>query len=261
MGQYCDSKALEAAWFDWLLASATPDLEPFRGRGLLYTKVLGTVKIDGPGNTVKTFPDPVYQTRSHCLLLSCGTSPEMSKDRQPIYFNSYAGRLSKPVEFHGNRPVAMALPDPASPLVRPASSQLIERVAANGYRQERPQQASWDYMLVEIWKICQGIASKFNLPNDDAKADLANDALVQVTSKIKSRRLVYTPGRAPVFNLLTTTIHRIVFSILNREAKMRQNAAQNASLLKGFAANSHRRPIGRRIVTVRRYGSLVACPG
>jgi hypothetical protein len=35
--------------------------------------------------------------------------------------------------------------------------------------------------------------------------------------------LKYTPGRAPVFNLLTTTIHRCIFSILSKDTRQKKN--------------------------------------
>jgi hypothetical protein len=54
------------------------------------------------------------------------------------------------------------------------------------------------------------------LPSEEEHLDFSNEALLQVTNKLKMRKLVYTPGRAPVFNLLTTTIHRCMFSIMNR---------------------------------------------
>jgi hypothetical protein len=247
MGLYCDTRVLELNWFNWLLSSATaPELDAFRDRGLLLTKVLGKVKIEAPSG-VKFFPDPLHPIRSHCIASAT-----------PVYFNSYNGHAAKPVKFNSSRPRPCAMPVPGLRLV-PVKAE-VERLLAAGYVIEKPVIETWHSILLDVERICRGIASKLNLPSDDAKADLASDALLQVITKIRTKKLIYTPGRAPVFNLLTTTIHRIMYSILNRDNKARQNAANTAILLRVLAASSHRRPHGKRIGTVRRYGSLVACP-
>jgi len=246
MGLYCDTKVLEANWFNWLLSTPTaPALDGCRASGALLTKVLGRVRVETPSG-IKSFPDPLHSVRSHCIALAA-----------PVYFNSYNGQLATPVRFTGSRPRPCALP--SAGLVPVAAE--IKRLLAAGYVLEKPITETWHNILLDVERICKGIASKLNLPSDDAKIDLASDALLQVITKIRTKKLVYTPGRAPVFNLLTTTIHRIMYSILNRDNKARQNMANTAILLRSLAANSHRRPRGKRIVTVRRYGSLVACPG
>jgi len=61
---------------------------------------------------------------------------------------------------------------------------------------------------------------KFRL-GEDEQLDLASDALLQVTNKLVSGKLVYMPGRAPVFNLLTTTTYRIMYSIMNKKNSQR----------------------------------------
>ena len=73
-----------------------------------------------------------------------------------------------------------------------------------------------------------GWAAPIAKDNDDEYSDLSNDALLQVINKLVNNRLVYTPGRAPVFNLLTTTIHRCMFSLLNK--KNSQKAGLNKLL-------------------------------
>ena len=55
----------------------------------------------------------------------------------------------------------------------------------------------------------------------EEQLELSNEALLQVTNKLVSYKLVYTPGLAPVFNLLTTTIHRCMYSIMNRRKTQR----------------------------------------
>ena len=44
-----------------------------------------------------------------------------------------------------------------------------------------------------------------------------------MASKLKRGRLKYMPGRAPVFNLLTTTIHRCIYSALSKDKRQHRN--------------------------------------
>jgi hypothetical protein len=98
-----------------------------------------------------------------------------------------------------------------------------EEIITQGYYQEKPMSQSWQAMLQDIAKICKGIASKFNQPSAEETNNLASEALVQVISKIDRGKLKYTPGRAPVFNLLTTTIHRCIYSILSKDTRQKKN--------------------------------------
>ena len=81
----------------------------------------------------------------------------------------------------------------------------------------------WHSLLKDIAAMCAGIVCKFNQPSEEAKASLANEAFVQVASKLQRGRLKYMPGRAPVFNLLTTTIHRCIYSALSKDKRQRRN--------------------------------------
>jgi hypothetical protein len=103
------------------------------------------------------------------------------------------------------------------------SNLTVEQLKRQGYYCEQSTIASWQAMLQDIAKICQGIASKFNQQSAEETNNLASDALVQVISKIARGRLKYTPGRAPVFNLLTTTIHRCIYSILSKDTRQKKN--------------------------------------
>jgi DNA-directed RNA polymerase specialized sigma24 family protein len=98
-----------------------------------------------------------------------------------------------------------------------------EQIVQQGYYLEPPMSQSWQAMLEDIAKMCYGIASKFNQQSAEETDNLASEALVQVISKIARGRLRYTPGRAPVFNLLTTTIHRCIYSILSKDTRQRKN--------------------------------------
>ena len=102
----------------------------------------------------------------------------------------------------------------------------LPHIEVNGYFREVPKDVSWHAMLEDINNICLGIAMKFNQPTEEEKLDLSNEALLQVTKKLVAGKLVYKPGKAPVFNLLTTTIHRCMFSIMNRRTNRKQGQAR-----------------------------------
>jgi hypothetical protein len=107
----------------------------------------------------------------------------------------------------------------------------VEQLKAQGYYLEPTMTESWQAMLQDIAKMCNGVASKFNQQSAEETNNLASEALVQVISKIARGRLRYTPGRAPVFNLLTTTIHRCIYSILSKDTRQKKNFAAFADHL------------------------------
>jgi DNA-directed RNA polymerase specialized sigma24 family protein len=98
----------------------------------------------------------------------------------------------------------------------------VPNLVEMGYLKEVPSSVSWHAMLEDVSKMCRGISMKFKLRTEDEQMELANAALLEVIKKIADYKLVYTPGRAPVFNLLTTTIHRIMYSIMNRRKAQRE---------------------------------------
>ncbi len=231
MAQYCDSQKLERNWFLWLLSSRVPDLEKYRQLGLLWTRVIGVVT-DESGAPIrrhgKTLSNPSHPTRTHCLALST-----------PIYFNSYDGEVqSTGTIFSGSRPIRHAMPSdedltllsdsPLHQLDRPLQQMtiVVPNLEARGYIREQPTSLTWHAMLEDINKICHGIATKFKPRNEDEHSELTNEANVQVIKKLAEYKLVYTPGRAPVFNLLTTTIHRVMYSIMNRRKHQREGLSK-----------------------------------
>jgi len=78
---------------------------------------------------------------------------------------------------------------------------------------------AWDLLTQGIYKICQGVAVNFHPKDADEHAELTHEALVLTLEKIKDGRLKFEPGRAPVFNLLTTTIFRHLYSKMNKESR------------------------------------------
>ncbi len=227
MAQYCDSQKLEQNWFYWLLSSRVPALEHYRSLGLLWTKVIG-VATDDEGSPLhrhgKVLPDPSHPVRAHCIALAT-----------PIYFNSHDGEVQPTgIVFKDGKPLRQALPptsilnllsdDPLHRLDHPLVqlTEVIPVLQSKGYIREIPTNTTWHAMLEDINRICHGIAMKFKPRNEDEHAELTNEAIYQVMKKLAEYRLVYTPGRAPVFNLLTTTVHRVLYSVMNKRKHQRE---------------------------------------
>jgi len=212
MGQYCDSKVLEKNWFNWLLSTSVPCLEEYRKRGVLWTKVIS----DTPSNSQKTkLPNPRGASKIHCLILE-----------NPIYIRSNNGILDPNgyTIVHNEKVSVNILPldklterlngSPKKSSTK--TSDIITNLADEGYIKEVDTDVSWHAMLDDINKMCHGIAIRFKQPSEEEHTELANEALLQVIRKLVTYKLVYTPGLAPVFNLLTTTIHRCMYSIMNK---------------------------------------------
>ena len=81
---------------------------------------------------------------------------------------------------------------------------------------------SWERLLDQIYLMCIGISMKFRHRNDEERSELAHEAFVQTINKIKSGHLTFD-DRAPVFNLLTTTIFRHMYSIKNKDTRRRMS--------------------------------------
>jgi hypothetical protein len=80
---------------------------------------------------------------------------------------------------------------------------------------------SWDKLLDGIYKICYGVAIHFHPRDEDEHNELAHEAFILTAAKIKDGRLTFTPGKAPVFNLLTTTVFRHLYSKMNKDSRRR----------------------------------------
>ena len=80
---------------------------------------------------------------------------------------------------------------------------------------------AWEEMAMMIHKICCGIATKFNPRSEDEYEEHVHDAFSQTIEKIRTGKLKFTHGRAPVFNLITTTVYRILYSKMNKRKKSR----------------------------------------
>lgn len=96
----------------------------------------------------------------------------------------------------------------------------LEKIWANWLATECAK--AWDDLQVLIYRICQGIAVHFNPKDEEELMELSHETFMLTIEKIKQRRLVFIPGKAPVFNLLTTTIFRHLYSLKNRENRRKR---------------------------------------
>jgi len=195
MSNYVDSNELEKWWFFWTLASMTPDLDVYRSCGVLFTKV------DVVPDTDK--PDPYSANRKHLIAVG-GKNCEFTS-------GDYAVQNAKlPMEMH-----------PADQYEEYGVPQTPNNIVSD-YIQEQPIIIAWKELISKISLICEGISKKL-CQRTDLRSDLAHDALLVVMSKLQRGKLKYKPGKAPVFSLLTTTIHRCMFSILSKSTKQTQH--------------------------------------
>ncbi len=242
MNQYCDSTYLEQNWFYWLLSSKSPNLEKYRQLNLLWTKVIGRV-VDSDGNSIyhngQTIPDPSCPLKSHCIALA-----------SPIFLNSNNG-IIKASKLPNDADLELSSNSPLHKFNHPLTqlATVVPNLVRLGYIKEIQTKTSWHNMLDSISKMCFGIATKFKPKTEEDHHELSNEALIQVMHKLSTYKLVYTPGRAPVFNLLTTTIYRIMYSIMNKRKYQREGLsklllqAETGTLPKSnrsFRTQSHR---------------------
>ena len=227
MAKYCDSEVLERNWFDWIVAEAVPVLEPYREIGALWTKVIGHVTDDD--NKIikkhgKALIDPGHSVRLHCVGIDRGIFIITNGGEIEITYADDMRLCQLPYDAPADVFINAEVFDPTD-------------ITNFGYRRERPAKDSWDDILEDIFKMCNGIAMRFNMPTAEDRDELASEAALQVIRKLKSRKLTYTPGRAPVFNLLTTTIYRCMFSALSKEQRRVRNMRAFADEIKAQHAN------------------------
>lgn len=82
---------------------------------------------------------------------------------------------------------------------------------------------AWSEVTERIYRICNGIVRHFNPRDEEEANDHVHDAFVQTIEKIRTGKLVIIRGKAPVFNLVTTTIFRILYSKMNKQKKHREH--------------------------------------
>lgn len=189
MARYCDSEQLERFWFEWAMASSVPVLEPLRAVGAVYSRV----KLDQiVAQENQTHKNPWLPLKEHVLILS-----------EPTYVTSENGE----VNFNLNTVRIMV-----------ADSQTHQTLLQDGYYLEPTESEAWSKLFLEVRKMCEGISRKFS--NDqDARMEIEQEALVMVIDKMKRKKIKYMPGKAPVFNFLTTAIHRCIYNHLRKTGR------------------------------------------
>lgn len=138
----------------------------------------------------------------HCLAI------------REAFFFGVCGKIENPstiIDLAGNNPMD---PDVAAVL------------GSDNFRFDIPCRISWNRLTEMIYAICNGLSLKFNPTSDEERTELAHNALEQTLLKIRRGKLKFTPGKAPVFNLLTTAIIRMMCSIKNKEKRHRNNQSK-----------------------------------
>ena len=92
---------------------------------------------------------------------------------------------------------------------------------------------AWQKLQEGIYKICYGVAIHFHPRDEDEHNELAHEAFILTIAKISDGRLTFIPGKAPVFNLLTTTIFRHLYSKMNKDSRRRVVMANFKKELEG----------------------------
>jgi len=189
MARYCDSKQLERYWFEWAMASSVPALEPLRHVGAVYSRV----KLDQiVTRKTQTCKNPWLPVKEHCLIL-----PDLT------IVTSEAGMVN--LDFNTLD-------------IRVANTSTHEALVADGFYLEPTESFAWERLFLEVRKMCEGISRKFST-EPDTRMEIEQEALVMVVEKIRLKKIRYEPGLAPVFNFLTTAIHRCIYNHLRKTGR------------------------------------------
>lgn len=199
---YCDPHQLESTWWSWILAQRTPDLQDVRESDLLWTLDHG----DGRMEHFVASSDPY----------SFASKKEGDTKEDPYLIPQ------------GDFSAAM------KSSFRPFDPALARQLIAKNYHLEQSPDVTWPILAKMIYLICEGISLNFHPPNEDVKNELIHNACTQTLNKIQRRKLEFTRGQAPPFNLLTTAIFRIMYSIKNKEKRDREHRSKLTNdLVKG----------------------------
>lgn len=186
MARYCDSKQLERFWFEWAMASNVPDLEPLRHIGAVYSRVKPNQIVTHKTQTCK---NPWLPLREHLLVLN-----------QPIIVTSTTGVVNIDLNTLN---------------IRVANTHAHTSFVTDGFYLEPIEQFAWERLVLEVSKICEGVSRKFST-DIDVRMEIEQEALIMVMDKIRRKKIKYEPGLAPVFNFLTTAIHRCIYNYLRK---------------------------------------------
>lgn len=201
MANYVDTQELESDWFHWVIAKSVPALEIYREQNNLWTRV-----DTKSGKRGLEYPDPYAPTREHCLVTNTGV----------LKFSSNGGMVD-PTIIHQK---GSAHKPPATAYVKYIGD-IPER-----FIKERTLVQSWNDLTQKIWLICSGVAD-YHLSSSnelyDLREDMVNETAAQIFTKLTNDKLKYSPGQAPVFNLLSTAIHNLCYTFLAKESRRLAN--------------------------------------
>lgn len=186
MGKYCDSAALERNWYLWAIATSTPLLNEFRTTRQLYSRPHRRVVAGS-----RIFYDAFSFGYDHVICTSNGL----------IGLSSFDGNINI-----GN------IPEAEYNIQHDYDNYLVKC----GFTLDIDSETSWDLISSDVYNICSGVMSKFNLHVND-REDIVGDVYLKVLDRIKRKKFRYTPGLAPVFSLLTTAIYRSACTLLSKE--------------------------------------------
>ena len=189
MARYCDSKELERFWFEWAMASSTPNFEPLRQVGAIYSRVKPDQIVTQKTQTCK---NPWLPLKEHFLVLF-----------DPVHVTSEAGDVNFDLERIQ---------------VRVADRVTHQRLLDDGYYLEPTESYAWERLFLEVKKMCEGISRKFSV-EPDSRMEIEQEGLVMIIDKIRNKKIRYEPGLAPVFNFLTTAIHRCIYNHLRKSTR------------------------------------------
>lgn len=189
MARYCDSKELERFWFEWAMASSTPVFEPLRQVGAIYSRVKPDQIVTQKTQTCK---NPWLPLKEHFLVLY-----------DLVHVTSEAGDVNFDLE---------------TIQVRVADRVTHQKLLEDGYYLEPTERFAWERLFLEVKKMCEGISRKFSV-EPDTRMEIEQEALVMVVEKMYLKKIRYEPGLAPVFNFLTTAIHRCIYNHLRKSSR------------------------------------------
>jgi len=197
MPYYCDSKQLELNWLRMILSKQTPQLDVYRSCGLLWTKNC----------------HPKESNFFHFIQIHEG-----------FFVESSSTNILKCTDVHGVEVNLPKLPNLPNLSASPSKS----------FFQQTTFIDAWQPFLADIKLICDGVSTNFYL-TDEQRSDLSSEALLQIIGKYERGTLNYEPGKAPVFNLLTTATYRCMLSLLNKNKRYGERIGNYAKHLQDIS--------------------------
>jgi len=109
----------------------------------------------------------------------------------------------------------------------PLDVSLARQLLHDKFLFEKPILHNWDKLSTMIYKICCGVVLNFRPPSEDCKNELVHEAFTTILMKIRRGKLIFDSNRpSPPFNLLTTAIFRVMYSIKNKEKREREHKSE-----------------------------------